>query len=117
MVETKEEFQRMQEAVASIFKENIKRYQRDMLNPAYGDFLYVTQDTIGIVSRYVLEHLEPGSFFLAVLKNDLMEAIGNADMDNLRNIRNICSFVYQCVPLGARNEGVNEWLSLRRFCR
>ena len=39
-----------------------------------------------------------GHFLTAVLSNDLAQAIGRADDDNIRNIREIVSYVYMEIP-------------------
>lgn len=63
--------------------------------------------------RAYADHGRPtGGFLEAVLSNDLMEAIERADESSLANLRAICSFVYNDLPMtchGSR-EAVDAWL-------
>lgn len=55
----------------------------------------LTKDTI---DRYVKYGIPTGHFLEAVLSNRLMEAIGRADEENLRDIKEICLYVYNDIP-------------------
>ena len=64
------------------------------------------------LDRYTQERIPAGGFLEAVLENNLMEAIGRADEENIRDIHEICSYVYNNMPYnchGSKNI-VNEWL-------
>lgn len=54
-----------------------------------------TQDAL---DRYARQHVPLGSFLTAVLENNLMEACGRADSDNLANLPAICAYVYNEMP-------------------
>ncbi len=56
----------------------------------YRDIPALTMETI---DRYVKYGLRPGSFVDAVLTNDLMAAVGRADMGNLHALPAICLYV------------------------
>lgn len=58
----------------------------------------VPQHTIEALERYVFHGLEPGSFLMAVLCNDLAGAVGRADPWNRRAIPEIVEFVYNRLP-------------------
>ena len=47
---------------------------------------------------YINEGIEPGSFLMAVLCNDLMEACGRADHINIRNLPAYCGYLYNEAP-------------------
>lgn len=48
--------------------------------------------------RYVHLHELPGDFLQAVLRNDLREAIGRADDENIANLPAFTSFLYNEAP-------------------
>lgn len=69
-----------------------------------------TRETI---VNYVNFGLPPGGFITAVLSNDLFGAIGRADAENLRDLHEICLFVYNKIPSecwGSR-QSVERWLA------
>ena len=51
------------------------------------------------LKRYLLERVEPGSFLLACLCNDLMAAVTNADEFNIYRLRDIMRFMYNELPM------------------
>jgi hypothetical protein len=55
----------------------------------------LTKQTIDL---YVQKGIPGGSFIHAVMSNNLMEAIGQADSENLRDIHSICQYVYCHCP-------------------
>ena len=57
-----------------------------------------------------------GHFLTAVLSNDLAEAIGRADDDNIRNIREIVSYVYMEIPseCWGSPKRVKDWYAKKR---
>jgi len=61
---------------------------------------------------YLSDGVPTGGFLRSVLANDLMEAVGLADCDNLEALPHIVSWVYSHVPLLARGsyEKVDAWL-------
>lgn len=50
------------------------------------------------LDRYAIEHIECGHFLTAVLENDLFEAVGRADSENLEVLPHICAYVYNILP-------------------
>ena len=68
------------------------------------------------LQRYVEHRIPPGDFLRAVLENDLMEAIGRADDINRFYLHDICSYVYNKMPLSCHGnkENVKEWLAQRK---
>lgn len=61
----------------------------------------------------------PGDFVLAVLHNDLMDAVCRADADSLASIRDIVLYVYNDLPSPCWGslQNVNLWLArFKRGC-
>ncbi len=48
--------------------------------------------------RYIEKGAEVGSFLMAVLSNDLMEAAGRADHINLERLADYAHFLYNYAP-------------------
>ena len=67
------------------------------------------------LDRYAQRSISPGGFLYAVLSNDLFETIGRADEDNLRDLFEICSYVYNNMPSDCHGspEKVDNWLQRR----
>lgn len=47
---------------------------------------------------YILYGIEPGGCMLAILANDLMEALGRADENTAMGLKEICTFIYSYAP-------------------
>ncbi len=73
------------------------------------------EDLYGALERYLNHGIMPGSFMTAVLENNLMEACGRADHENIRNLPNIVGYIYNHIPSSSwgSKEKVNEFL--KRF--
>ena len=50
------------------------------------------------LDRYACYGVQTGDFLQAVLSNNLMEAIGRADVDSLAAIQPICKYVHNALP-------------------
>ena len=63
---------------------------------------------------YITRGIEPGSFLMAVLENNLMEAFGRADEMNRGSMFEICQFVYNHLPAACHGspEKVSRWMKL-----
>jgi hypothetical protein len=62
--------------------------------------------------RYIDHHIPTGGFLEAVLSNDLKEAVGRADSQNMWLLPVIVAWLYNEAPMtcwGSR-ERVREWL-------
>jgi hypothetical protein len=68
------------------------------------------------IKLYVEHHVKPGSFLSAVICNDLTEAVGQADDENLRNIPAYVAYFYNEAPRGCWGspERFTEWLNAKR---
>jgi len=53
---------------------------------------------IGGLYRYIVHHIEPGSFLRAVISNDLFDALGRADSTNSNLLKNYAQFLYNEAP-------------------
>jgi hypothetical protein len=56
---------------------------------------------MGGLTRYIEEGIPPGDFLTAVLCNDLMDAIGKADSENIRNLPAYAAYLYNKAPIGS----------------
>jgi hypothetical protein len=70
-----------------------------MSDPVYvfRDF-YVPERMMGGLIRYVHHRVLPGDFLQAVIKNDLREAVGLADEENIRNLPAFVAWLYNEAP-------------------
>ena len=72
-------------------------------------------DIKAALDRYAEHHIETGGFLLAVLRNDLSDAVGRADDGNIKNLAEIVRYVYNDLPdecWGSRVK-VDAWLATR----
>jgi hypothetical protein len=67
--------------------------------------------------RYIDDHIAPGHFLQAVLRNDLFEAMAHADIYNRLAMGDICKFIYNHAPSAAWGDAiaVSEWINGREF--
>lgn len=65
------------------------------------------------IDRYVSQRIPTGGFLMAVLENNLVEAIGTADTEAMDNIRHIVCYLYNEVPSNCwgNKEKVKNWLT------
>jgi len=76
----------------------------------------IKPEIIASIRRYADEYCPTGSFLEAVLNNDLTEAVGRADEDNLKALPEIVGYCYNEIPMACWGspEKVEKWLA-RRF--
>lgn len=69
------------------------------------------------VTRYLEHGIEPGSFMLAVLRNDLVGAFGAADQVNASQMATWASWLYNDCPAGAwgSDAKVADWMAQQGF--
>ena len=58
----------------------------------------VQPEILDSLDRYAKEGIPTGGFLLAVLSNDLFEAVGRADHNNLPVLHDICRYVFNELP-------------------
>ena len=76
----------------------------------------------GGIDRYLDEGIEPGGFLTAVFSNQLVEALGAADLENTMQIKEYGYFLYNEVPSRGSTtpcwgspEIVSNWVKLGGF--
>ena len=67
------------------------------------------------LARYLDQHIRPGSFLSAVLRNDLRESLACADDENTASLQAIVAYLYNEVPGAAWGspEKFSAWLEAR----
>ena len=62
--------------------------------------------------NYFYEGKPAGDFLMAVLRNDLMDVCGRADIKNQRILFEYCRFLYNSAPHGSygSSDNVKNWL-------
>ena len=78
-------------------------------------YLNVRPDVIASLDRYAERGILPGGFLTAVLENNLMEAVGRADMQNAVTLKDICTYVYNEMPAQCHGSPAKVDAWLRRF--
>lgn len=53
---------------------------------------------MGAITRYIEHGVQPGDFLTAVLDNNLLEAIGRADEDNMANLPAYVGYFHNEAP-------------------
>jgi hypothetical protein len=64
----------------------------------FGEFSVISPSTQEAIRNYVDDHIAPGSFLIATLENNLMEAVTRADRGNLATLKEIVKFLYNNAP-------------------
>ena len=59
---------------------------------------YIPSRMMGAIERYVNQGIPPGDFLTAVICNDLYEAVGRADEENMANLPAYVHFFYNETP-------------------
>ena len=74
--------------------------------------MYIPEDMMGGIRRYIDDKCPPGHFLTAVLENDLKEAVSRADHRNMKVIPAYVSYLYNHAPgnCWGSKEAVDEWL-------
>lgn len=64
------------------------------------------------LSNYLEHRLPPGGFLMAVLSNDLREAMGRADETSRAGLFDLVCYLYNCAPANAWGspDRVKAWL-------
>jgi len=73
---------------------------------------YIPDRMMGGIRRYIDEKIKPGEFLTAVICNDLAEAVGQADDENINNLPAYVSYFYNLAPAichGSKKK-MDEWL-------
>ena len=73
----------------------------------------MNETTKASIDLYAKEHIQPGSFLLAVLSNDLFDAMGRADCVSRIELFEIVKYINNHIPSncwGSRDK-VMKWLN------
>ena len=78
---------------------------------------YVPEHTHEALMNYFNHCWEPGSFLMAVLQNDLMQASFRADHINRSKIPEIAAWIYHNAPRGSwgSEEVIRGWLGKNEY--
>lgn len=73
---------------------------------------YIPTRMVGGLQHYIENHIKPGSFLSAVIKNDLIAACEQADDENMRNLPAYVAFLYNEAPrqCWGSEEAFKNWL-------
>lgn len=88
----------------------------DIWAPYFFQNFYIPDHMMGGLKRYVEDRIGPGDFLTAVLMNDLREAVGRADEENMANLPAYVAFLHNCVPANCWGSplAVHDWLKARK---
>lgn len=64
----------------------------------------------GTLARYYLHRCRPGSFTEALLRNDLFNAIGCADIISLAYLKPLVTLVVNYLPMAITRDNYDSWL-------
>lgn len=72
---------------------------------------YIPERMMGGITRWIEYGIHPGDFLSAVLANDLSEACGRADDENLANLPAYVAYLYNEAPSACHGspENVRAW--------
>ena len=78
------------------------------------DYLLVRDDILAAINRFALLHERKGHFLMAVLKNDLREAINRADPENRKWLAQIVCYCHNEIPscCWGSPEKVEAWIEM-----
>lgn len=62
------------------------------------DWLKVPRRLREGLRRYLVDHIRPGRFLCAVLRNNLADAVVRADEESLPALRDLVLFLHNCAP-------------------
>lgn len=77
---------------------------------------YIPERMMPGIRRYINEHIEPGRFLCMVICNNLKEACGQADDENLCNLPAYVGYFYNEAPAlcwGSKKK-MEAWLKLKK---
>lgn len=89
----------------------------DFWAPYFFQQWYIPDRMMGGLKRYVEDHIAPGDFLMAVLTNNLSEAVGRADEENMANLPAYVAFLHNQVPANCWGNPltVHDWLKERKL--
>lgn len=75
---------------------------------------HIPDRMMGGITRWIENGIQPGDFLWAVITNDLKDAVGRADDENLRNLPAYVSYFYNEAPAACWGspEKAAAWIEL-----
>lgn len=76
---------------------------------------YIPDRMMPGIKRYIEEKCPPSDFLTAVIQNDLSEAVGRADEENMRNLPAYAAYFYNHAPAACHGskEKMAAWIKSR----
>jgi hypothetical protein len=76
--------------------------------------MYIPDRMMDGITRYIEQGVPPGDFLRAIICNDLAEAVGRADDENLVNIPAYVAYFYNEAPgpCWHSSENMAEWIAI-----
>ena len=73
---------------------------------------YIPDRMMPGIKRYIEEKIPPGEFLAAVICNDLQEAVGQADTENMANLPAYVGYFYNEAPsqCWGSKAAMDKWL-------
>lgn len=77
---------------------------------------HIPERMMGGITRYIEQGVPPGDFLTAIICNDLYEAVGRADDENIANIPAYVGYFYNNAPSQCWGsvEKFNAWMDSKR---
>jgi hypothetical protein len=74
---------------------------------------YIRENMMESLTRYIAQGCPVGDFLSAVLANDLSDAVGRADDENMANLPAYVAYLYNEAPPACRGsrEAVRSWIT------
>lgn len=73
---------------------------------------YIPDYMGGGIERYIQQGVIPGDFLQAIITNDLKEAVGKADITNIKNLPAYVAYFYNEAPMGCwgSKKQMEDWI-------
>ena len=80
---------------------------------------YIPERMMGGIRRYIEHGIKPGEFLTAVICNNLSDAVGKADEENMRNLPAYAAYFYNYADLRCwkSRENMEAWIEMHRLAR
>ena len=88
------------------------------INYTFREF-YIPERMMGGIRRYIEHGIHPGDFLTAVICNNLSDAAGRADEENLRNLPAYAAYFYNEADMRCwkSEENMKAWIEMHRLGR
>lgn len=74
---------------------------------------YIPEHMMSAIQRYIQQGIPPGNFLTAVITNDLAEAVGRADDENIGQLPAYVAYLYNEAPAECwgSSEKMQHWIA------